>query len=495
MTGAQRDRPRPVGVRVPSTGSQFLLERDGQRAVVTEVGATLRAWRVDEREQLDSFEVDEVRDGFHGKVLLPWPNRIRDSRYVFGGTEHRVAISEPELGNALHGLVLWANWHPLRHSSDELALGYMLHPQPGYPFTLELEVAYRLTDDGLAVTLKATNRGDRPAPFGAGFHPYLVAARGDARLELPARTRVPVDERMLPAGAAVPVEGTEYDFRRLRPLGELALDTCFGDLERGADGLARATLAGGRAVSPLDGRALPLHPRPHDAHRHRARADDVRAGRVQLGRRSPDACARSLVRRPLGSQHTTGGAVMRRSSRATNRVVGAVIAVVALAVAGPGSAVAKPRHGARHGHGHHGGSLSIKKEAFGAVEGTAVDRYTLANRSMSVSILTYGGIIQELWAPDRRGRRANITLGYKDLEGYPLRRGDSARPAEPLVLRRHHRPLRQPHRQRRVLARRRRRTRWTSTTTPTASTAVTRASTASSGTPRRSRSAGGSASR
>ena len=43
---------------------------------------------------------------------------------------------------------------------------------------------------------------------------------------------------------------------------------------------------------------------------------------------------------------------------------------------------------------------------------------------MSVSILTYGGIIQELRAPDRRGRLANITLGYADLAGYTVPRGD-----------------------------------------------------------------------
>jgi aldose 1-epimerase len=199
-------------------------------------------------------------------VLLPWPNRIRDSRYVFGGAEHRVAISEPERGSALHGLVLWANWHPLRHSSDDVVLGYMLHPQPGYPFTLELEVEYRLTADGLEVTLRATNRGASPAPFGAGFHPYLTlggARLADVLLELPARTRAPVDERLLPTGAPVPVEGTEYDFRRLRPLGPLALDTCFGDLERDADGLARATLvagAGERAVSEwMDARFRFIH--------------------------------------------------------------------------------------------------------------------------------------------------------------------------------------------------------------------------------------------
>jgi aldose 1-epimerase len=251
----QRERPRADGVRVPSTGAQYLLERDGQRAIVTEVGATLRSWRVDDREQLATFELDELGDGFRGKVLLPWPNRIRDAHYVFGGAGYRPPISEPERGSALHGLVLWANWRPLRHSSDDVVLGYMLHPQPGYPFTLELEVGYRLTAAGLEGTLRAANRGSTPAPFGAGFHPSIALGGtplADARLELPAATRVPVDERLLPAGAPVPVEAGEYDFRRRRAVGSLALDTCFGDLERDADGLARATLVageGGRAVT------------------------------------------------------------------------------------------------------------------------------------------------------------------------------------------------------------------------------------------------------
>jgi aldose 1-epimerase len=118
---------------------------------------------------------------------------------------------------------------------------------------------------------------------------------------------------------------------------------------------------------------------------------------------------------------------MRRSRRSTSRVVGATIAVVALAAAGP--ATARP-HGHGHGHGH--GGLSIKKEAFGAASGKAVDRYTLANGSVTAKIITYGGIIQELWAPDRRGRPANITLGYKDLDGYTKLRGNPpAPPANP----------------------------------------------------------------
>jgi aldose 1-epimerase len=95
------------------------------------------------------------------------------------------------------------------------------------------------------------------------------------------------------------------------------------------------------------------------------------------------------------------------------------VAVIVLAAAGATGAEAKPRSSG------HGGDLSIKKAAFGELgDGTDVERYTLGNGSLSVSILTYGGIIQELRAPDRRGRRANVTLGYPDLEGYTRLRGD-----------------------------------------------------------------------
>jgi galactose mutarotase-like enzyme len=74
----------PMAVE-PPTGWQFLLERAGKRAVVTEVGAALRSWRVGGRELLDTFDVASAGDSFRGKLPAPWPNRIRDGRYVFGG--------------------------------------------------------------------------------------------------------------------------------------------------------------------------------------------------------------------------------------------------------------------------------------------------------------------------------------------------------------------------------------------------------------------------
>jgi aldose 1-epimerase len=89
-----------------------------------------------------------------------------------------------------------------------------------------------------------------------------------------------------------------------------------------------------------------------------------------------------------------------------------LLAALALLIAAP-VGTAKPRH-----HRHHHGSVSVSKEPFGSVNGQAVDRYTLSNRKMTVKILTYGGIIEELWVPDRKGREANVTLGFKDLAGY-----------------------------------------------------------------------------
>src|SRR3954451_17411219 len=99
----------------------------------------------------------------------------------------------------------------------------------------------------------------------------------------------------------------------------------------------------------------------------------------------------------------------------------ALLLVFALARAVTASAAKGPR-GGHLDHHHHGGvgGVSIDKQPFGTLpNGTAVDKYTLSNADgMSVSILTYGGIIQSLSVPDAHGRVANVTLGFSDLAGY-----------------------------------------------------------------------------
>jgi aldose 1-epimerase len=66
------------------------------------------------------------------------------------------------------------------------------------------------------------------------------------------------------------------------------------------------------------------------------------------------------------------------------------------------------------------GRLDVRRERFGTMpDGTVVHRYILTNgRGMEVKLITYGGAIQSLKVPDRRGRRANVTLGFSTLDGY-----------------------------------------------------------------------------
>jgi aldose 1-epimerase len=235
-----------TAITEPPTGAQFELRRGRQRLVVTEIGAGVRSWTIGGHELLATFDPGEYDAAFAGRVLVPWPNRVRDGRYAFDGDEHRLELSEPERGNALHGLVLQSRWRGVRTSARRVALSYALEPAPGYPYELALAVSYELASGGVVMTVQATNVGAHRAPFGAGFHPYLTpgaTAVDDMVLEIPARTRVPVDEqRLLPSGPATPVDGSELDFREPRRLGALRVDACFGELGRSPAGVARVRL-------------------------------------------------------------------------------------------------------------------------------------------------------------------------------------------------------------------------------------------------------------
>ena len=235
-----RSEPSPA----VAGGAEVALRRNGASAVVTTAGATLRSWCADGVELLDTFAPGAPADSYRGAVLAPWPNRIRDGRYRFGGAEHRLALNEPERGAALHGLVLDERFAVCARATHAVTLGCDVRPRPGYPFAVRVEATYALERDGLEFSLRATNVGDAPAPFGGGLHPYVRGHADDWTLAVPAATRIPVDERMLPSGPPVPVAGTPFDFTRARPVGRQAIDTCFSDLARDLDGCARVRLSG-----------------------------------------------------------------------------------------------------------------------------------------------------------------------------------------------------------------------------------------------------------
>jgi aldose 1-epimerase len=107
--------------------------------------------------------------------------------------------------------------------------------------------------------------------------------------------------------------------------------------------------------------------------------------------------------------HTTAARI-RIPGRGTRIAVAVLLAIATIGLLGVSASDAA---GSR-------GHLDVKRERWGTMpDGTVVHRYTLTNgRGMEVKLITYGGAIQSLRVPDRHGRKANVTLGFSDLEGY-----------------------------------------------------------------------------
>jgi aldose 1-epimerase len=251
-------------------GHTLVLDHGPYRAEVVTVGAGLRTFTYGGRDLVAGYRPGEICPDYRGWVLQPWPNRVGHGRYDFGGATHQLPLTEPENGNALHGLAGWADWRVVHHDDTSATLRHELVPQAGYPFALDLEAAYRLDGHGLHVAIAATNVGPAPAPYGAGHHPYFTLDRpaDDLELVLPATTWCPMDERGLPSPAEA-VEGSAYDFRESRPIGDLVVDHPFG----GLTGDTATLRHGDRAISVTLGEGCAwLHVFTCDTHEPARRA-------------------------------------------------------------------------------------------------------------------------------------------------------------------------------------------------------------------------------
>lgn len=63
---------------------------------------------------------------------------------------------------------------------------------------------------------------------------------------------------------------------------------------------------------------------------------------------------------------------------------------------------------------------NVQKTDFGKLsDGTQIEQYTLRNTGgAEAKIITYGATLTELWMPDKNGKKADIILGFDNLQGY-----------------------------------------------------------------------------
>jgi aldose 1-epimerase len=66
--------------------------------------------------------------------------------------------------------------------------------------------------------------------------------------------------------------------------------------------------------------------------------------------------------------------------------------------------------------------LRLRRRVYGHLpDGRAVDEVTLSHGGLTLSLITLGGIVTMLWAPDRDGVAANVVRGFDNLTDYAER--------------------------------------------------------------------------
>jgi aldose 1-epimerase len=217
------------------------LESGGVRAEIGTVAATLRSLSVGGVDLTEPSSDEDLPPFCSGIVLAPWPNRVADARWSLDGETRQLDITEPARGNALHGLLQFTDYQVDAQTDEMVELSAYIPPQHGWPYPLQTGVRYELQPDGIRVTHSVHNRAATRAPWAVGTHPFLRV--GDVpveqlTLQTVAGTHIPVDDRLNPTGPPVAVDGPT-DLREPRRVGDLRLDTAFGDLSpvNAADGV------------------------------------------------------------------------------------------------------------------------------------------------------------------------------------------------------------------------------------------------------------------
>ena len=229
-------------------GEVIELRTSRSTATIATLAAALTSLVVDGRELSERTPPTRIPSHGNGIVLAPWPNRVRESKWVHEGVVQQLDVTDPIRGNAIHGLLRNTAYRVLSRDEASVELGATIYPQHGWPFLLETSVRYELGEQDLTVTHRARNIGTVQTPWAVGAHPYfrvgeaplekvMIEVRGMRYLELDAAS-VPVAEH--------PVEpGSELDLREPRLLGELDLNVAYVGVETGNGGVAALTAPDG----------------------------------------------------------------------------------------------------------------------------------------------------------------------------------------------------------------------------------------------------------
>ncbi len=211
--------------------SFVLCNSMGDEVCISNYGARLLQWHInvdgEERNIILGYSSlsDYQNDPFYlGAMVGPYANRIGGAAFNIDDQASKLDANEGL--NHLHGgrnALSDMFWQVTEQSEQVIAMTCTVEDGfNGYPGPIEFKVVYRLNDEStLIIDMYASSEQD--TVIGPTSHPYFnLAGLGNCHenhlLQVFAENYTELDDRNVPTGGILPVEGTPLDFRQPRIL-------------------------------------------------------------------------------------------------------------------------------------------------------------------------------------------------------------------------------------------------------------------------------------
>ena len=220
------------------TDLYILKNKLGNEVAITNYGGALVAIMVPDKDG-NYANVIQGHDNIRDVINSPEPylstligrygNRICKGKFQLNGKEYQLPINDGE--NSLHGGKDGFNrkvWDALRMNEETVVLNYISsYGEEGFTGEVKVTVAYTFNDDNELIIdyLATTNKKTIICLTNHGFFSLAGIATptptvDNVELEMNANFYLPIDAQSIPTGEIRFVEGTPFDFRTPKTIGE-----------------------------------------------------------------------------------------------------------------------------------------------------------------------------------------------------------------------------------------------------------------------------------
>lgn len=214
--------------------SLYILKNYNLEVTLSDYGATIIRIRLtlgngevrDLVRGYDTLESYMNADGYLGAVVGRVGNRICKGKFALDGVDYTLYCNNDV--NHLHGgkIGFDKKIYDVAIDGDSILFSAVSPDgEEGYPGTLEYSIKYTLGENTLGLDYLAVT--DKATPVNLTNHVYFnLAGEGtilDHVAKLDADRYIPTDETLIPTGEIALVEGTPFDFRTEKKLGEAVI--------------------------------------------------------------------------------------------------------------------------------------------------------------------------------------------------------------------------------------------------------------------------------